>query len=112
MKYGVKTTDNKVEGLIAVNELPAGFTEITKEKYDEGMALINQSKAIDYDGEAFTENATATSTLATAKDRADAYRKLRELSIKIDLETRLGNDVAALETEFATLKDQYQPPPA
>lgn len=111
MKYGIKHDNGAIECVtrFANDVVTAGFVEITKAKYDEFVTAIEANPFATYD-DTKNEIGGGAAELAEAQDtiEAKAYRlRLRQLSIELDLMTRLGETTTALQTEFDTLKATY-----
>lgn len=111
MKYGIKHNNGTIKAVTQFNgDIIAGFIEITKEKYDEFIEILNTKTYVVYDE---TKNVI---NIDSAKENAiqENFNKqilrsqLKQLSIEIDLKKKLEEDTTQIESEFNDLAVQYR----
>lgn len=111
MKFGIKHDNGQIEALSRFpnDEVPAEFTEITKADYERFVPIIQTNAYVHYNEKdnSISTNGGYENDLQDFMEKKALREKLRELSIELDLQTRLAEDTTATQNEFDQLKAQY-----
>jgi len=111
MKYGIKHTNGKVNALTQFEgEIPEEFIEISKEKYDQFLAILESKTYVSYDDKNNTMNIdeSAEAQLQADVSKLNIRERLKQMSVELDLKNRLQENVTALQADFDALAVQYR----
>jgi hypothetical protein len=111
MKYGIKHINGKVNALSQFeSDLPAGFIEITKPKYDEFLGILETKTFVSYDNKNNTMNVdgSAEDQLAADLSKLNIRERLKVMSVELDLKARLQEDATDLQADFDGLAVEYR----
>lgn len=112
MRYGIKHNNGNIEAITKFKkgDLASGFDEITEAKYNEFLQKLKVNRFSTYDSanNQIVEDNTSLNTALENAIELEKRQALRQLSIELDLMTRLGEDTTAKLAEFNTLKIAYQ----
>jgi hypothetical protein len=112
MKYGIKHDNGKIIAItrFADDVVLAGFTEITKTKYDEFVGVLNDNPFSTYDTGAnkVQGDSSKLSNAVSQQNKNKVRRELLLLSNELDLQTRMGEDTTDTQSEFDAKKLIYE----
>lgn len=109
MKYGIHIEGQEIKAVSRFTDdtLPAEFQEISEAEYNEYTSKLNPFSEWNATANDIQTNTVKEAQVNQSIAEFELINKLRNLSIEIDLTIRMGNDSTALETEFASVKAQY-----
>ena len=111
MKYGIKHTTGVIDAISTFpnDVVPGDFTEITEAKYNEFLLDLELNPYCTYDTgtNKLVKDSTKYNDLIRSNSKEDLRLQLKDLSIEIDLQERMGEDTTATQADFDAKKTQY-----
>lgn len=113
MKYGIKHDNGEIQAISRFSEdLSVGFELITKEQYDSFIETVLNNAFVTYNPvkKSVEVDLSAQSDFVNEQEKLGIKSKLRDLSIEIDLLSKMSEDTSAKQAEFDNLLIEYNRP--